>query len=40
MTILGSIARERGDTMEQSDELKDLAPRFYEAAAGGRGVSG
>jgi hypothetical protein len=29
--IIGSIARERGGTMEQSDELRDLTLRFYEA---------
>jgi adenylate cyclase len=31
LAIMGSIARERGGTMEQSDELRDLTLRFYEA---------
>jgi ketosteroid isomerase-like protein len=34
-TIIGSIARERGGTMEQSDELRDLMLRFYEAVNAG-----
>jgi ketosteroid isomerase-like protein len=33
--IIGSIARERGGTMEQSDELRDLTLRFYEAVNSG-----
>jgi ketosteroid isomerase-like protein len=36
LAILGSIAKERGGpTMEQSDELRDLTLRFYEATATG-----
>jgi hypothetical protein len=36
LAILGPIARERvGTTMEQSDELRDLTLRFYEAATTG-----
>jgi hypothetical protein len=36
LAILGLMARERGGTtMEQSDELRDLTLRFYEATASG-----
>jgi hypothetical protein len=35
LAILGLIARKRGDTMEQSDELRDLTLRLYEAEATG-----
>jgi ketosteroid isomerase-like protein len=35
LAILGSIAREWGDTLEHSDELKDLTLRLYEAEAAG-----
>jgi SnoaL-like domain len=35
LTILGLIARERGDTLEHSDELRDLTLRLYEAEATG-----
>jgi hypothetical protein len=35
LAILAPIARERGDAMEQSDELRDLTLRFYEAEATG-----
>jgi ketosteroid isomerase-like protein len=31
LAIIGSIARERGGTMEQSNELRDLTLRFYKA---------
>jgi ketosteroid isomerase-like protein len=35
LAIIGSIARDRGDTMEQSDELRDLTLRIYEAVHAG-----
>jgi hypothetical protein len=35
LAILGSIAWDRGDTMEHSDELRDLTKRLYEAEATG-----
>ena len=35
MAILGSIARERGDTVQPSEELRDLTLRLYEAEATG-----
>jgi adenylate cyclase len=35
LAIIGSIATERGGTMEQSDELRDLMLRFYEAVNAG-----
>jgi len=35
LAIIGSIARERGATMEQSNELRDLALRLYKAVNDG-----
>jgi adenylate cyclase len=35
LAIIGAITRERGGTMEQSDELRDLTLRFYEAVNAG-----
>lgn len=35
LAIIGSIARERGGTMEHSAELRDLTVRFYEAVNAG-----
>jgi hypothetical protein len=35
LAILGSVARNRGDTLEHSDELRDLTLRLYEAEATG-----